>query len=770
VKPRTLLAGVLVLAVATTAWLMIARRMPRGHDGFLQYVVQHGTLSNAAAGGGAPLWSPYMAQGSATNMPLSWQASFPQCLYMAIGPMLRGLNFQPLYLLSMLFQEVVLVLGLWLLSRRFLTTPLAQAFVAATALGSCIWADQVWHNFQAFYSLPLVIELLHRFIDRHSRGSLFLAGNLFTLQVLGGLPYAPILSAIVLTIWFASHAAIRHDPSLRAIRPRLLDLPVVGGVLVTVALVGLLLLHDSRELVLLTPGRDASGTTSVTDFLTFAGHLNPVKYLDLLVGLSPSIDGTLFCGHLTLAFAALAVVARPDRRTLHLVVVALLLLLLATGLLGLIALFVYYFFPGATYYRHLGLISPTAKLVLILLAGVGVDRAAREMPGRRLAAAALVVVGAALAGLALGPDRWRTTLGWILLTSWHGADDAPLVTDAGQTAMLVGVAALGAIGAGVVLLVKPSQRTVLAAVAFHVLHLFAWKVATLQLKTLPMTSDQAALQVLEPAPYLPRRTIDYESSARFRILKEPLFAHMAHGRFFSHGEMYWHTDTYLGLDPPSSRFRTNEWSRSIDDLMRAYTHQPLGDPGRITCWQEYVLRFPLDHPSGPKLVGLSQDKIQFFHEAHSVATAADAAALIADPRYAGDMLFLVGGSGKPWKGGSLNDSERVETAHTVAEFDANHITIEVTSPAGAWLSYADAWHPSWRATVNGAPVAVERANLGYKAVKIPAGRSTVEFRFHSPVRAWCFRFLSLNAIVWIAGVLWMLGRELRGPPSTAPPA
>jgi hypothetical protein len=55
--------------------------------------------------------------------------------------------------------------------------------------------------------------------------------------------------------------------------------------------------------------------------------------------------------------------------------------------------------------------------------------------------------------------------------------------------------------------------------------------------------------------------------------------------------------------------------------------------------------------------------------------------------------------------------------------------VNVASPGGAWLLYADAWHPDWRASVNGEVVPVHQANLAFKAIRVPGGASTVRFWF-----------------------------------------
>ena len=44
-------------------------------------------------------------------------------------------------------------------------------------------------------------------------------------------------------------------------------------------------------------------------------------------------------------------------------------------------------------------------------------------------------------------------------------------------------------------------------------------------------------------------------------------------------------------------------------------------------------------------------------------------------------------------------------------------------------------YPGWRATVDGVPTPILRANYAFRAVRVPGGRSVVEFRYR-PWSVW----------------------------------
>ena len=62
-----------------------------------------------------------------------------------------------------------------------------------------------------------------------------------------------------------------------------------------------------------------------------------------------------------------------------------------------------------------------------------------------------------------------------------------------------------------------------------------------------------------------------------------------------------------------------------------------------------------------------------------------------------------------------------------------HVTVATTTTDGGHLVLADAWHPWWRATIDGREVPIRRAYGLVRAVEVPAGSATVHFTF-APLR------------------------------------
>ncbi len=65
----------------------------------------------------------------------------------------------------------------------------------------------------------------------------------------------------------------------------------------------------------------------------------------------------------------------------------------------------------------------------------------------------------------------------------------------------------------------------------------------------------------------------------------------------------------------------------------------------------------------------------------------------------------------------------------IAEYKNNHIVLKASLQRPGWLVLSEMFHPGWRATVNGAPATVYRANYLLRAVPLPAGSHRIELTF-----------------------------------------
>lgn len=95
---------------------------------------------------------------------------------------------------------------------------------------------------------------------------------------------------------------------------------------------------------------------------------------------------------------------------------------------------------------------------------------------------------------------------------------------------------------------------------------------------------------------------------------------------------------------------------------------------------------------------------------------------------------------------------------------ANLLRIETETNAPGVLVASEAFDPDWRATVDGVPGAVERANVLFRGVRVPAGRHLVELTYFPRSVPWGIAATALGLV--LVGVLLRRGdRRLSGGPA-----
>jgi hypothetical protein len=78
---------------------------------------------------------------------------------------------------------------------------------------------------------------------------------------------------------------------------------------------------------------------------------------------------------------------------------------------------------------------------------------------------------------------------------------------------------------------------------------------------------------------------------------------------------------------------------------------------------------------------------------------------------------------------------------------ANRLLVETDASGPAVLIVSEAFDPDWRATVDGTPVAIERANVLFRAVHVPPGRHVVEMTYFPRAVGWGMGACALGLVL-----------------------
>jgi hypothetical protein len=66
----------------------------------------------------------------------------------------------------------------------------------------------------------------------------------------------------------------------------------------------------------------------------------------------------------------------------------------------------------------------------------------------------------------------------------------------------------------------------------------------------------------------------------------------------------------------------------------------------------------------------------------------------------------------------------------LVNYKNTEVVVEAEAPSGGFLVLYDVWHPWWRASVDGKPAEILKADVVFRAVALAPGKHTVRFSFH----------------------------------------
>ncbi len=797
-KERSLFLLLVGLEAALFCFLIFGRRTPHGHDGLLYFYLQYYFLNSSVTSGQIPLWMPYLTHGTVGTFWYFLQAGFLQQIFLYTGKLFQNFDFITLFYSGIFFDELILLLGMWLLARRIFTSPLSWFFVSAAALGSCIWVDQPAWNFHFYYAVPLVIYFLHRFFDTSRCRYFLLAGHLLVMQMFGSIPYFIPAVTLVLFLYFSFYFLTHADALAKFLQTFRLN----WAFLASLAMVLLLffsmyftLTMGTDQVVSIRIGRNADRTASLDNFLHFGASPNPLKWVEIFLGISPLLDYTLYFGIISFCFLVLGLWYGQKKNYLPFLLTALIIQIFSAA--TPLASFFYYVWPLMKYFRHTGYMCVLAKPFLCILSGFGFE----ALHANRLKPK-WPIFGLGLLGLFLAWGLWIFSHDfWLFQKMINGISSQAVrfygVYDKQMVAFRLGRTMTMALLASLLLFMiaffnfKKWSGFLIGFVLFvHLLDLFGYKFSELKSKTIALDADQYDLVKFMPVPFKRNRDIDVSTNGpRDQFLKNLLVTLPEYGANL-YGQLYSEITTFVYHDNLSvGAFRLDGWSRSIqilrvdewlkplDDYLKVYWRKVYGDSKDYgVSFFEYNLKFPEFSAAASKIAGLN-GKIQFFRGACVFDSEEKMKAVMANDHYSGDIPLIfdskIGGAGTETL---CSDSElskldmRMSNDYRIVRFDSNDLDVEAAVPKNQtgqsqpWMLYSDVWHAFWKATVNGKPAEVYKTNLAYKSVKLEPGFNRIHLYVDCKPLSFLYGFFALNSFFWLCVVACLFWQMVMGYP------
>ena len=650
----------------------------------------------------------------------------PTCYLVGwLGSLCRCPDVVLLFKLSVFLDQAIFAWGLLRLSRLLFKDRAVWWMVVLGGIGSCVWYRQIWFNFRIYYLLPFILEALVLFFTTQQPKYLWKAGLISTLSMVGGIAYVGPLLLLMLPVF--SFPFLWKNPGIwrRLGSPSKEHLAWLLLALLSAALLLAALIHLQWGIVSYIPGRDAhTYSVSLLDFLT---HNRPMVDVAaaFVTGWPCDSDITYYVGLLPLFFFFWALVR--VRSTMYGAFLLLTLALLWLSLGGLFSTLIYYV-PTLSWFRHLGHLYPILRILILVCAGFGLQDFFKVVAAAPISAFRFPL-RYGLAGLCGA---------LFLLDVFDRSKIQHFVTQLGQEAeyplSLLRILAYGCGLTGLVLEARIASRgnpsreandRMRRSIPVVLLLCFASDLVLFQLDVQvhkPHLSHQlneelAAYQA-SCTTYQERQKL---SEATGRQAQALALATRPNG-----GNFYQHSFCFIQVDPCLPEHLLLMFLSGVDRLFRAR--------GAIPQYHAWGGDF-LAHASDPVLLHMlacHTHKALVTAQVAAVESVEDAVERIREKTKPGGPVILSGvpaAEVRPGEGPNSADPE-AGAAH-VSHFSANRVLFEVDAGprADLWLVYADAWHPGWRAYVNGREVRIAQANLAFKAVQLEAGRNRVEFRF-----------------------------------------
>jgi hypothetical protein len=102
----------------------------------------------------------------------------------------------------------------------------------------------------------------------------------------------------------------------------------------------------------------------------------------------------------------------------------------------------------------------------------------------------------------------------------------------------------------------------------------------------------------------------------------------------------------------------------------------------------------------------------------------------------------------------ISASSQSNTIVLAGEVDNNHVTVQTQSSAPAMVVFSQSWYPAWKASIDGHPARLWRANYAFAALEVPAGKHSIRLVYED-------RSLITGAVLSASGLLGCFGLWLR---------
>ncbi len=745
-KRRALEVAAIVMFVLALAVWRYAQNVVPTHDAMQAFHVFYFYYCSLFQHGAAPEWLPLHTFGMESSLVNVMCISPSGYLCARLGAWFGVREVLALFEASFFLDQLVLVLGVYVLVDGLLRSRFAVFFTTLTVAATVDWWSQPWWNFRIAVPFPLALALLLYFA-RTRRPLFFWASGIVLVAFLyGGLPYwLPLyfylFVAACLPLLWADWRLF-----LEPFRPRAVN--VVGAAILLV-LVGSYVYSAAsgvrEQMAVGVPDRKADLSVDRKDFLTHAGTypldwVAPPYLLGYPVRLGWdtkfSPDQTLYVGLAPLALACLGLASlrTPGRRMVVAVFIAAYWLAAA----GTLAMAAYYVVPAMRYMRYLSFLYSFGKVWIVVLAGFGLERLLARGNAKTLFVLVLLTWFATDCFCHHGwAESALTALNKGKLLSLSQGSALPIRAVVYLIAILVVVIVeyWVRVRAEAPRRSRGFRSVRVAKVCFAVAVGVDLLLFQLQLSHVLAVEPSRTIDLcfrVRPIPFVPQRTAeptDPVGKLALDLSRRIVTEYRSQIDVKTYG--------FLLHDACGSEFFTPTMSKQVGKLWKAADERVYFSTNSADSKRRLKA---LPDPA----FGCYSPKLLLTRAATIVATEDEAVDRVKDGFRFSEGVLIEDDSQQPVKPGPMRAAGEVDVVHFRP--DRLEVRAHVDANGPAWLVYLDAFDPEWTATIDGQPAPLHRANVAFKAVAVEPGEHVVVFAFRAG------RWITFVRFCMVAGI------------------
>ncbi len=671
-------------------------------------------------------WMPYDSFGLPTNHEQLAFLTPMNYLVMIVGCIFRINEALILFKISIIIEQLIFLLGMWLLSGLIFSKRSTVYFVCLGALCNSAWQSQVYFDLHMFYLFPFVAYFLLLFFAKKEAKYFWLAGITAMAWIMGNVLYFFLLWFLILFVFFMMLASHNKD-IWRCFLSRSVSNLFLAAVFILLWASFFYHLKDLMGFVDLT-SRGSGARNAIGTYMHWGGVEGLGYFLKAQILGS---NANQYVGLLPLIFFGWAMI--KARNVLFKAFFCCFVVLFWLSFGGIFS-GLCYFFPGMSYYRHIGVyVYPFLKVFILICAGFGLECFwPARIKTKLYLTFAILACFIFLFDSSRITGQWFTDLAfsktpWLDFLTSATAQDTFVVTLLGYLfAVIFILTAVGFYKLRGWISLGVTAGKVNDLIKILIFLVFVFDISYFQCSTfkriekLPTQYD-SLLDTLKLHPM----AFEYERIHEPVTRRQKDATTLVEMRGPSKYTAAYH---FIQMDPCKSQYNCHMYPAALNQFLNS------GRNLDVDVWA---------------VMGCHAPKLRFMTKFFYADDDKEAKRLMRAVPRLNDILILSGGHKQKMPASLGENSSFLGGDIHVEKFSANTLIADVNVPAknGAWLVYADAYHQGWSVFVDDKKEDLFKAYILFKAVFLKEGRHTVKFVFHNGLNTVISYFFALFGVV-----------------------